>query len=51
MPEIGSKAVADYLKSVIADFERDNDTIRLLRRLHIKEVHLRRRNHCFRRLI
>ena len=50
MPEIGNKNVADYLKSVISDFERDNDTTRLLRRLHIKEVHLRRKNYI-RRLL
>ena len=50
MLEIGNKAMADYLKSIIADFDRDNDTTRLLRRIHIKEVHLRRKN-CIRRLI
>lgn len=38
-----SKELADYLQSVIADFQADNDTTRALRRLHMKEVHMLRR--------
>lgn len=42
MEGIGDKKLADFLKGVIRDFEADNDTTRALRRLHMKEVHLRR---------
>lgn len=47
-----NRQLAEYLKSVIADFEADNDTTRALRRLHIKEVHMRRRgNHSGVRIV
>lgn len=39
-----SKELAEYLQSVIADFQADNDTTRALRRLHMKEIHMHRRN-------
>lgn len=42
--EIGSKRLADYLKNAISDFQQDNDTTRFVRRMHIKRVHLKRRN-------
>lgn len=42
MEGFGDKKLARYLKSVIYDFQADNDVTRALRRLHMKEVHLRR---------
>jgi len=44
MRMLWDKRLSDYLKSVIEGFHADNDTTRALRRLHIKEVHLKRRN-------
>lgn len=36
------KKLANYLKGVFSDLERDSDLTRALRRISIKEVHLRR---------
>lgn len=46
------KRLAEYLQSVIADFGLDHDTVRAMRRLHMKEVHMvRRNNHKGRRIV
>jgi len=34
--------LGEYLKGVFDAFQKDNDTTRALRRLHIKEVHMAR---------
>lgn len=36
--------LAAYMKSVFADLEKDRDLVKAIRRLHMKEVHLRRQN-------
>lgn len=41
MEGFGDKKLAMFLQGVIRDFEADNDTVRALRRLHMKEVHLK----------
>jgi predicted negative regulator of RcsB-dependent stress response len=40
----GNKELAEYLQKVIADYQKDKNTTRVLRRLHIKEVHLQRKS-------
>lgn len=39
----GNKKLACYLKRTVSEYEMDEDMTRLLRRLHIKKVHLKRR--------
>lgn len=36
------KELTDYMGRVLEDLRRDSDITKALRRLHIKEVHLRR---------
>lgn len=40
---LGNNTVADYLKFIVADFEKNKDIKMLIRRIKIKEVHLKRR--------
>ncbi len=37
------KELAKYLQTIVDDFVEDSNLAKLHRRLHIKEVHLRRR--------
>ena len=43
---ITKKQLSRYVKHVFDDFEQDKNVNRALRRLRIKEVHLKRRKQC-----